>query len=38
VTKRYGSQTAVDALSLSVARGGFFSILGPSVARRRCCG
>jgi spermidine/putrescine transport system ATP-binding protein len=30
VTKRYGSQTAVDALSLSVARGSFFSILGPS--------
>jgi len=30
VTKRYGAQTAVDALSLSVARGSFFSILGPS--------
>src|SRR5436190_19865163 len=30
VTTRYGTQTAVDALSLSVARGSFFSILGPS--------
>ncbi len=30
VTKRYGTHTAVDALSLSVAHGGFFSILGPS--------
>jgi len=30
VTKRYGAQTAVAALSLSVARGSFFSILGPS--------
>jgi spermidine/putrescine transport system ATP-binding protein len=30
VTKRYGAQTAVDALSLSVAHGSFFSILGPS--------
>ncbi|TMH33511.1 MAG: ABC transporter ATP-binding protein [Betaproteobacteria bacterium] len=30
VTKRYGIQTAVDALSLSVAHGSFFSILGPS--------
>ncbi len=30
VTKRYGPQTAVDALSLSVAHGSFFSILGPS--------
>src|SRR3982074_2836638 len=30
VTKRYGTQTAVDALSLSVAHGSFFSILGPS--------
>ena len=30
VTKRYGAQAAVDALSLSVAHGSFFSILGPS--------
>src|SRR2546430_12355200 len=30
VTKRYGIHTAVDALSLAVAHGSFFSILGPS--------
>src|SRR3954453_13326682 len=30
VTKRYGAHTAVDALSLDVPRGSFFSILGPS--------
>jgi spermidine/putrescine transport system ATP-binding protein len=30
VTKRYGTQRAVDALSLSVGHGSFFSILGPS--------
>ncbi len=30
VTKRYGASTAVDALSLAVAHGSFFSILGPS--------
>jgi spermidine/putrescine transport system ATP-binding protein len=30
VTKRYGPHTAVDALSLAVAHGSFFSILGPS--------
>ena len=30
VTKRYGAHVAVDALSLTVARGSFFSILGPS--------
>jgi spermidine/putrescine transport system ATP-binding protein len=30
VTKRYGAHLAVDALSLSVAHGSFFSILGPS--------
>src|SRR4051812_42766202 len=30
ITKRYGGHTAVDALSLSVAHGSFFSILGPS--------
>jgi spermidine/putrescine transport system ATP-binding protein len=30
VTKRYGAHVAVDALSLSVGRGSFFSILGPS--------
>src|SRR5437879_3721743 len=30
VTKRYGSHTAVDALSLAVTHGSFFSILGPS--------
>ena len=30
VTKRYGAQAAVDALSLSVTHGSFFSILGPS--------
>ncbi len=30
VTKRYGAMAAVDALSLEVAHGSFFSILGPS--------
>ena len=30
VTKRYGSHTAVDTLSLAVPHGSFFSILGPS--------
>jgi len=30
VTKRYGAHTAVDALSLAVPHGSFFSILGPS--------
>ena len=30
VTKRYGAHTAVDALSLAIAHGSFFSILGPS--------
>jgi len=30
VTKRYDAHTAVDALSLAVAHGSFFSILGPS--------
>jgi spermidine/putrescine transport system ATP-binding protein len=30
VTKRYGSHTAVAALSLDVPHGSFFSILGPS--------
>jgi spermidine/putrescine transport system ATP-binding protein len=30
VTKRYGPFTAVDALSLAVEHGSFFSILGPS--------
>jgi spermidine/putrescine transport system ATP-binding protein len=30
ITKRYGPHTAVDALSLAVAHGSFFSILGPS--------
>src|SRR5260221_11422085 len=30
VTKRYGAHTAVDALSLDVSHGSFFSILGPS--------
>jgi len=30
VSKRYGAHSAVDALSLSVAHGSFFSILGPS--------
>ncbi len=30
VTKRYGTHSAVDALSLAVAHGSFFSILGPS--------
>ena len=29
VTKRYGPHTAVDALSLAVPHGSFFSILGP---------
>ena len=30
VTKRYGDVVAVDDVSLSVERGGFFSFLGPS--------
>ena len=30
VTKRYGTHIAVDALSLAVVHGSFFSILGPS--------
>ena len=30
VSKRFGSHVAVDALSFSVERGSFFSILGPS--------
>ncbi len=30
VTKRYGAMAAVEALSLEVAHGSFFSILGPS--------
>ena len=30
VTKRYGAHAVVDALSLAVAHGSFFSILGPS--------
>src|SRR5258705_3548160 len=30
VSKRYGAMAAVDALSLAVAHGSFFSILGPS--------
>src|SRR5213595_2484560 len=30
VSKRYGAHTAVDALSLDVPHGSFFSILGPS--------
>ncbi|MGB6356925.1 MAG: ABC transporter ATP-binding protein [Steroidobacteraceae bacterium] len=30
VVKRFGDHTAVDALSFSVERGSFFSILGPS--------
>ncbi len=30
VSKRYGAMAAVDALSLEVAHGSFFSILGPS--------
>jgi spermidine/putrescine transport system ATP-binding protein len=30
VSKRYGAHVAVDALSLAVAHGSFFSILGPS--------
>ena len=30
VSKRYGAHNAVDALSLGVSRGSFFSILGPS--------
>ena len=30
VTKRYGAHTAIDALSLAVPHGSFFSILGPS--------
>jgi spermidine/putrescine transport system ATP-binding protein len=30
VTRRYGAHTAIDALSLAVAHGSFFSILGPS--------
>ncbi|WP_417518369.1 ABC transporter ATP-binding protein [Minwuia sp.] len=30
VTKRFGSETAVDTLSASVAQGSFFVVLGPS--------
>jgi len=30
VSKRFGSHTAVDALSLEIGRGEFFSLLGPS--------
>jgi spermidine/putrescine transport system ATP-binding protein len=30
VTKRFGDITAVDALDLSIPRGGFFALLGPS--------
>lgn len=30
VTKRYGTQTALDALSLSVGSGAYLSLLGPS--------
>jgi spermidine/putrescine transport system ATP-binding protein len=30
VTKRFGDVVAVDAVSLDISRGGFFSLLGPS--------
>ena len=30
VTKRYGDATAVNALTLDIPRGSFFSLLGPS--------
>ena len=30
VTKRFGDFTAVDSLSLDIARGEFFALLGPS--------
>src|SRR5688572_8526310 len=30
VCKRFGAQTAVDAVSLEIGRGEFFSLLGPS--------
>jgi spermidine/putrescine transport system ATP-binding protein len=30
VTKRFGEVTAVDAMSLTIARGSFYSLLGPS--------
>ena len=30
VTKRFGDVTAVDRMSLSIARGTFYSLLGPS--------
>lgn len=32
LTKRYGTKTAVDTLSLTVARGSFFGLLGPNGA------
>jgi hypothetical protein len=35
-SRRFGEVTALDRVSLSVVRGEFFSLLGPSVARRRC--
>ena len=33
VSTRFGALTAVDALSLDIARGEFFALLGPS----GCC-
>ena len=32
VTKRYGSLTALDGISLDLARGEFFGLLGPNGA------
>jgi ABC-type sugar transport system ATPase subunit len=38
VVKRFGDQYAVKRLDLDIAKGSFFSILGPrAAARRRRC-
>ena len=39
VTKRFGAQTAVRDVDLDIARGEFFTMLGPVRvrARRPCC-
>ncbi len=38
VTRRFGDFTAVDAVSLSIEAGEFFTLLGhPGAARPPCC-